>query len=92
MLIDQNTAALAGVPQVFVLFQQAASIYGVGAINSAGSAASSALAAAAYNYEITIALNYTAANPGAAWFANLPKTLPGSSGVWWLNGGIVSKS
>ena len=75
----------------------AAAATGVASINSASSTATSnissaettavaAVAAAASTY---IAFNSTAF---LAWLNGLPTTLPSSTGVWWVNGGVLQRS
>ena len=59
-------------------------------ITAAGAAA--AANAAALGDDVVAILNAMPAVPGAVLFGSLPTSLPSSTGVWWLNGGVPQKS
>ena len=61
-------------------------------LTSENSAAAAAVAADSAAAVAVAELSYLVANPGAVLLEKLPKALPASSGVWWLNGQIISRS
>ena len=83
----QNSANEAAVAAATAIATMNSDISAVTSAAALQEAAVATLAASDLGY-----LAYLPPRPGATLLAALPTTRPGSSGQWWIDGGVVAKS